>query len=53
MKQSFTAGLLACFVAVVLWGAQLPIAKDTFSLLDPVTTTVIRYAVATLLLVPV
>ena len=53
MKQSFSAGLLACFVAVVLWGAQLPIAKDTFSLLDPFTTTVIRYAVATLLLVPV
>ncbi|MSQ66910.1 MAG: hypothetical protein EXR83_01770 [Gammaproteobacteria bacterium] len=53
MKQSFAAGLVACFAAVLLWGAQLPIAKDTFSTLDPYTTTVLRYAIATLLLVPV
>ncbi len=52
MKQSFAAGLFAAFLAVVLWGVQLPIAKDAFAAVDPFHLTLIRYGIATLFLMP-
>lgn len=53
MKNSFAAGLLAVFVAVAIWGAQLPIAKDAFYAVDPFTSTALRYLVAVACLAPV
>lgn len=52
MRQSFAAGLMAALTAVVLWGIQLPIAKDAFVAVDPFHLTLIRFAVATLFLIP-
>lgn len=53
MKHGFTAGVLAALGAVIAWGVQLPIAKDAFVAVDPFHITLIRYAVATVFLVPV
>lgn len=53
MRQSFAAGVLAGFLAVIAWGVQLPVAKDAFDAVDPFHVTLIRYAVATIFLVPV
>ena len=52
MKNSFAAGLLAAFLAVALWGAQLPIAKDSFAHVDPFSSTALRYLFALLVMVP-
>jgi drug/metabolite transporter (DMT)-like permease len=53
LKNGYGLGLLACFIAVAIWGAQLPIAKDAFYAVDPFTSTAIRYAVAVFFLSPV
>ena len=52
MKNSFAAGLLAAFLAVALWGAQLPIAKDSFAHVDPFSSTALRYLFALLVIIP-
>ena len=51
MKSGFAGGVAAVLVAVVLWGTQLPVAKDVFSVVDPLTVTAIRYGVGALCLV--
>src|SRR5215468_5454666 len=53
MQQQFAAGVAAALSAVLLWGAQFPIAKSTFDVVDPYHVSAIRYGVATLLLVPI
>ena len=52
MKTGFAQGVAAILVAVLIWGAQFPIAKDTFATVDVFHVTAIRYGVGTLLLVP-
>jgi len=53
MKQPFILGLSAALFAVVLWGVQLPIAKDAFVTVDPFFLTASRYVVATICLIAV
>jgi len=48
--RGFGAGLLAALFAVVIWGAQLPVAKATYATLDPYTMTAVRYLAALALL---
>lgn len=50
MKRPFVVGLAAALFAVILWGIQLPIAKDAFAILDPFFLTASRYVIATLCL---
>ena len=50
MQSNFASGAALAFVAVLLWGAQFPIAKSTFSTIDPFHVSAIRYGVGTLLL---
>ena len=51
MRQHFASGVALALVAVLIWGAQLPVAKSAFAAVDPFHVTAIRYGVATLLLV--
>lgn len=51
MKSGFAEGVAAVLVAVVLWGSQLPVAKDVFSVVDPFMVTAIRYGFGALFLV--
>ena len=53
LKQSFAAGVCACLAAVVIWGAQMPVAKDSFAILDPWNSTALRYVLALAVLLPV
>jgi len=53
MQQQFATGVALALVAVLLWGAQFPIAKSVFATVDPYHVSLIRYGVATLLLVPI
>lgn len=53
MKRPFVIGLAAALFAVILWGVQLPIAKDAFVTVDPFFLTASRYAIATVVLVAV
>lgn len=46
MNRSFLVGLGAGFAAVVIWGVQLPIAKDAFVKVNPYHLTSIRYCIA-------
>lgn len=50
MTRPFVIGLVAALGAVVLWGIQLPIAKDAFATVDPFFLTTMRYLVAGLCL---
>jgi drug/metabolite transporter (DMT)-like permease len=50
MQSNFASGVALAFVAVFIWGAQFPIAKSTFSTIDPFHVSGIRYGVGTLLL---
>ncbi|MGB7541626.1 MAG: DMT family transporter [Burkholderiales bacterium] len=50
MKSRFAQGAAAVLAAVVLWGAQFPIAKDAFAIVDPFHVTAIRYGIGTVLL---
>lgn len=40
-------------IAVIVWGAQFPIAKSAFAFVDPYHVSAIRYVLGTALLVPV
>lgn len=51
MRQSFLAGFVAALTAVIIWGTQLPIAKDAFVAVNPLHATMIRYQVASVFLV--
>jgi drug/metabolite transporter (DMT)-like permease len=50
MHSNFASGVALAFVAVFIWGAQFPIAKSTFTTIDPFHVSAIRYAGGTLLL---
>ena len=52
MQRQFATGVAFALVAVLLWGAQFPVAKSVFATVDPYHVSLIRYGVATLLLVP-
>lgn len=45
-SAQFSTGLGLVFVAVLIWGAQLPIAKGIFPFIDGYAMTLIRYAIA-------
>jgi drug/metabolite transporter (DMT)-like permease len=51
MQRHFASGVAFALVAVLIWGAQLPVAKSAFAAVDAFHVTVIRYGVATLLLI--
>ena len=51
MRQHLASGVALALVAVLIWGAQLPVAKSAFAAVDPYHVTAIRYGVATMLLV--
>lgn len=51
--SKLATGLLCAFLAVLAWGAQFPIAQSAFAAVDPYHVSAIRYALATLLLVPI
>ena len=51
MKSRFAQGVFLVFLTVLLWGAQLPVAKDAFASVDAFHVTAIRYALGTLALV--
>jgi drug/metabolite transporter (DMT)-like permease len=53
MQQPFAAGVTLALAAVLLWGAQFPIAKSAFAAVDPYHVSLVRYGIATLLLVPI
>jgi len=53
MQRQFATGVAFTLVAVLLWGAQFPVAKSVFATVDPYHVSLIRYGVATLLLVPI
>jgi drug/metabolite transporter (DMT)-like permease len=48
--SNFASGVALAFVAVFIWAAQFPIAKSTFSTIDPFHVSAIRYGAGTLLL---
>ena len=48
--SGFGAGLAAALGAVVVFGAQLPVAKSAYVWLDPFTLSAIRYSAALVLL---
>ncbi len=50
MNGSFVGGLAFAFGAVVIWAAQLPIAKELFATVDAFHATAFRYSVPALLL---
>lgn len=49
----FGIGVAAAFAAVIMWGAQLPVAKAAYVVLDPYTLTAIRYALASAVLLAI
>ncbi len=50
VSPTFPRGVAAALAAVLIWGAQFPVAKQAFAALDPIHLSAIRYVVATLLL---
>jgi drug/metabolite transporter (DMT)-like permease len=50
MNRQFVHGLLAVLLAVVLWGAQFPVAKSAFATVDAFHVSAVRYGVGTLVL---
>jgi drug/metabolite transporter (DMT)-like permease len=53
VKRGFGTGLLLAFAAAVVWGAQLPIAKDAFASIDAFHVTAFRYGTSVLVLLAV
>ena len=47
----FGLGFSAVLASVVIWGAQLPVAKSVYAVMDAVSLTALRYAIAVFLLV--
>ena len=52
-SPGFGLGFFAVLTAVVIWGAQLPVAKAVYAVMDAISLTALRYAIAVFLLVPV
>ncbi len=52
MSERFAQGVALTLVAVLVWGAQFPIAKSAFAAVDPYHVSALRYGLATLALVP-
>jgi drug/metabolite transporter (DMT)-like permease len=52
MPSQFASGVALAMAAVIVWGAQFPIAKSAFAFVDPYHVSAIRYVLGTLLLVP-
>jgi drug/metabolite transporter (DMT)-like permease len=50
MRPTFTRGALAVLGAVILWGAQFPVAKSALATIDPFSLSAIRYVLAAALL---
>lgn len=50
-RAGFGAGFAATLASVLVFGAQLPIAKDAYLALDPFTLSAVRYALALVLLI--
>lgn len=53
MHPQFALGAGLTMAAVIVWGAQFPIAKSAFAFVDPYHVSAIRYVLGTLLLVPI
>lgn len=53
MSERFTQGVALALVAVLVWGAQFPVAKSAFAAVDPYHVSALRYGLATLALVPI
>jgi drug/metabolite transporter (DMT)-like permease len=53
MPTQLASGVALAMTAVIVWGAQFPIAKSAFAFVDPYHVSAIRYTLGTLLLVPV
>ncbi len=53
MHLQFSSGAALAIAAVIVWGAQFPIAKSAFAFVDPYHVSAIRYVLGTLLLVPI
>jgi drug/metabolite transporter (DMT)-like permease len=53
MPSQLASGVALAMIAVIVWGAQFPIAKSAFAFVDPYHVSAIRYVLGTLLLVPV
>lgn len=49
-NPGFGIGLTAVLASVVIWGAQLPVAKAVYPVMDAVSLTALRYAIAVMLL---
>jgi drug/metabolite transporter (DMT)-like permease len=52
MGGRFAPGAAAVLATAVLWGVQFPVAKDAFAAVDAYHVTAIRYALGTVLLIP-
>ncbi len=53
VSERFAQGVALALVAVLVWGAQFPIAKSVFAAVDPYHLSALRYGLATLALVPI
>ncbi len=53
MNTSFARGVVCGLIAVILWGAQLPMAKSAFTALDTLSVNVARYGIGILALTPI
>jgi drug/metabolite transporter (DMT)-like permease len=52
MGGRFARGFAAVLATAVLWGVQFPVAKDAFAVIDAYHVTAIRYALGTVLIIP-
>ncbi|MCU0897657.1 MAG: DMT family transporter [Burkholderiales bacterium] len=50
MRPTFARGALAVLGAVILWGAQFPVAKSALATIDPFSLSAIRYLLAAAIL---
>jgi len=53
MPSQLASGVALALAAVVVWGAQFPIAKSAFAFVDPYHVSALRYVLGTALLVPI
>jgi drug/metabolite transporter (DMT)-like permease len=49
-NPALSAGFFSVLGAVLIWGAQLPVAKAVYAVMDAVSLTALRYAIAVCLL---
>jgi drug/metabolite transporter (DMT)-like permease len=50
-RSGYGAGAALCLLTVLIWGAQFPIGKSALAVMDGVHATVIRYVIATVLMI--